>query len=46
MQIAVKTTVTVVHGAGNDHVISGHCVVPSLPVLYLLSAHPARVSAG
>jgi hypothetical protein len=26
--------------------ISGHCVVPSLPALYLLPAHLARVSAG
>ena len=43
MQIAVKTTVTVVHGAGT---ITSFPVIASLPVLYLLSAHPARVSAG
>jgi hypothetical protein len=42
MQIAVRTTVKM--SAVPQR--SGHCVVPSLPVLYLLSAHPARVSAG
>ena len=45
MQAAVRATVKMVHRAATIRSFSGHCVVPPVPVLYLLSGHPARVSA-